>query len=111
MGNIIQASCTCGLESEQIFQGIGFQYYETRIRLEPAYCDLCGIVSGKDMGKNFCKCPKCRKKMKFYYEGLEADDNEDSDFPSSEYLESKEHWHCPKCKDENLIFGSMGCWD
>lgn len=108
MGNITQAVCQCGLESEAIFQGIGFSYYENGNRTEPAYCDTCGIVVGKDMSKHYAKCPSCRKKMKFYQE-------EDIDTPmelvSGDYLQEKESWYCPRCKKQTLHFESMGCWD
>lgn len=112
MGNIIQAVCRCGLESEAIFQGIGFGYYETGYVVEPAYCDTCGIVVGKDTGKSFSKCPKCRRKMKFYKEALEAEEEgKELLLPSIDYQQTKEYWHCPKCKQQTLWFESMGCWD
>jgi hypothetical protein len=111
MGNIISATCKCGLESEEIFQGIGFNYYSNHVRIEPAYCDQCGIVVGRDMCKSFSKCPKCRMKMKFYYEVLGTKNDEGDDTPSSEYLESQDLWHCPRCNEETLSFNFMGCWD
>jgi predicted Zn-ribbon and HTH transcriptional regulator len=111
MGNIIMATCPCGLESKEILQGIGFNYYENHQRMEPAYCDHCGIVAGRDMSKSISKCPKCRRKMRYYFEDLEMDSGNEEDFPDSEYLESKEFWHCPRCKQETLKFEGMGCWD
>ncbi len=112
MGNIIQAICPCGLESEPIMQGIGFNYPETRTQMEPAFCDACGVVVGRDFSKLYSKCPKCRKKIKFYLEELETNNEEQSFiYPSIDYQQVKEHWHCPRCKQETLQFGSMGCWD
>ncbi|WP_162055404.1 hypothetical protein [Pontibacter pamirensis] len=112
MGDIIQAICPCGLESEAIFQGIGFNYYETGYAVEPAYCDTCGIVTGKDISKNFSKCPECRRKMKFYRDEMEATKEEQELLPSYiDYQEAKRYWHCPRCKRQTLRFESTGCWD
>jgi rubredoxin len=33
------------------------------------------------------------------------------DSPTSDYLEMKEFWYCPKCKNETLQFEHLGCWD
>lgn len=93
-------------------QGVGFNYFESGYFCEPAYCDTCGIVVGKDASKSYSKCPSCWKKLKFYKENL----NKRSDLPfpgyaNSNYLEEKEHWHCPRCKQETLQFESLGCWD
>jgi predicted Zn-ribbon and HTH transcriptional regulator len=112
MGTIIQAICPCGLESEPIMQGIGFSYPENKTQMEPAYCDTCGIVVGRDLSKLFSKCPKCRKKIRFFLEEMETVDEEQSFiYPSLDYQRDKEHWHCPRCKQETLQFWSMGCWD
>jgi phage FluMu protein Com len=112
MGNIIQAVCPCGLASEKIFQGIGFRYFENGIRVEPAYCDRCGIVVGRDMSKSYSKCPQCRKKVKFYKEDVEeSSDEKESDLAMDDYLQERECWHCPRCKRDTLRFESLGMWD
>ena len=112
MGNIIKASCLCGLESEDIYHGIGFRFYETGTRVEPAFCDACGIVVGRDINKSYSKCPKCRKKVKFYRDEIEERVvEEELGLSTGDYLEDKEFWHCPKCKREKLQFESMGLWD
>ncbi len=112
MGNIVQAICSCGLQSEMIHQGIGFKYYENSIRIEPAYCDRCGIVFGRDISKSFSKCPRCRKKVKFYKEAVEESSVEKGlGLATDDYLQEKECWHCPRCKRETLRFESLGLWD
>ncbi|AMM52453.1 hypothetical protein TH61_16395 [Rufibacter sp. DG15C] len=111
MGYKIKAECGCGLESKKIYQGIGFNYFTTRVRLEPAYCDHCGIVVGSDMSKTESKCPNCARDTKYYFEGMEDQFGGDSDFPPSDYLQSKDFWHCPKCKKETLQFARLGLWD
>lgn len=112
MGNIIKAVCTCGLESDEIYQGIGMRFYETGSRTEPAYCDACGIVVGRDTSKSFSKCPQCRRRVKFYKE--EVEENEVEKIPglaTDDYLDEKGFWHCPRCKRETLRFESLGLWD
>ncbi|GAB3533060.1 hypothetical protein GCM10027443_17780 [Pontibacter brevis] len=112
MGNIIQAVCQCGLESDTIYQGIGFRYYENGIRVEPAHCDACGIVVGKDMSKSYSKCPECRRKAKFYKDDVEENLPEEKTVVlSGDYLDEKKFWHCPRCKRETLHFENMGLWD
>lgn len=112
MGNIIQAVCPCGLESEEILQGIGFGYFTNGIRTESAYCDACGIVIGRDISKSFSKCPASRRKIKFYLEDVEESEVENQPgMATDDYLQQKEHWHCPRCKRETLTFESLGLWD
>ena len=112
MGSIIKAVCKCGLESDEIYQGIGFMYFETGTRIEPAYCDACGIVVGRDMSKSYSKCPKCRRKIRFYKDDVEENlSEEETELLSGDYLEEKEFWYCPRCKRETLRFESMGLWD
>lgn len=112
MGYIIRAICPCGLVSDEMMQGIGFNYFESGYNCEPAYCDTCGIVVGRDASKSYSKCPTCRKKVKFYNESLNQPNKEqDPCTPTSNYMEDKELWHCPRCKQETLQFESMGCWD
>ncbi len=112
MGDIIIAVCPCGLTSKQIFRGIGFIYFETGHFCEPAYCDTCGIVEGKEASRSYSKCPSCRRKMKFYNPQLNEQEEEVSGEPAfSHYLEGETQWHCPKCKQETLKFENIGCWD
>jgi predicted Zn-ribbon and HTH transcriptional regulator len=111
MGTIIKAVCTCGLESDTIHQGIGFRYFENGVRIEPAYCDSCGIVVGRDISKSFSKCPQCRRKVKFYTEDVEESDEKVPGLATDDYLDEKEFWHCPRCKRETLRFKSLGLWD
>jgi predicted Zn-ribbon and HTH transcriptional regulator len=112
MGNIVMAVCSnCSLESDTIYQGIGFRYYEKGIRTEPAYCDACGVVVGRDISKSYSKCPKCRRKVKFYKEDVEESETEEQLGLPGDYLQEKKFWHCPRCKEEALQFQSMGMWD
>ncbi|RDV11836.1 hypothetical protein DXT99_23925 [Pontibacter diazotrophicus] len=112
MGNIIKAVCQCGLESGEIYQGIGFRYFENGIRIEPAYCGDCGIIVGRDMSKSFSKCPQCRKKVKFYKEDVEESEIEkELGLATDDYLPEKEQWLCPRCKRETLGSEFMGMWD
>jgi predicted Zn-ribbon and HTH transcriptional regulator len=93
-------------------QGVNFSYFETGYYCEPAYCDTCGIVVGRDVSKSYSKCPTCREKVKFYNESLNQPYKEQEPSTlSSNYLEEKELWHCPRCKQETLKFESMGCWN
>jgi hypothetical protein len=61
MGYILKAVCPCGLSSEKMLQGIGFGFPETCYDGEPAFCDSCGLVAGKDASKRYSKCPVCKK--------------------------------------------------
>jgi rubredoxin len=113
MGSIIQAVCPCGLKSKEIMQGIGFNYPELKKQIEPAYCDSCSIVIGRDISKLYCKCPTCRIKVVFYKPEInerEVDISEYS-FVSDSYLQERDKWHCPNCKRETLQFEFRGCWD
>jgi uncharacterized protein with PIN domain len=94
-----------------MFQGIGFGYPKARRQIEPAFCDTCGVVIGKDITKKFSKCPKCRKKLDFYNDHAEMKEDDWGLVPVEDYLVSKKYWHCPGCKEEKLTFEFMGCWD
>jgi|SRR5690554_3875986 len=115
MGYIIQAVCECGLRSKEICQGIGFKFFEDGSRIEPAYCDPCGVVVGRDISKRHAKCPRCRKKVRFYKEDVE--DVKEGDVETNlgliirDYITGKDLWHCPGCKRETLRFEHFGLWD
>src|SRR5690606_24456806 len=115
MGYIIQAVCICGLKSEEFYQGIGFRYFEDGSRMEPAYCDPCGVVIGRDISKRYSKCPQCRKKVRLYKDDVKDVEEREVEMNISlitdNYIEEKELWHCPGCKRETLRFEHVGLWD
>jgi hypothetical protein len=112
MGTIVRAICKCGLESEDIYQGIGFAFQTEEEFCEAAYCDNCGIIAGKDGRKLTPKCPKCRKNMTFYNDVLnKGRTTSNFELACSNYLEKRKYWHCPSCKKRTLIFETRGLWD
>jgi hypothetical protein len=111
MGTLIKAVCSCGYASKVMQQGIGFAYFDTGDYYEPAYCDQCGEVRLRNRRKR-PRCGYCRKRMHFYFDDVGANPvPSPDDLVFTNYLEQKELWHCPACKQETLRFEQWGTWD
>jgi predicted Zn-ribbon and HTH transcriptional regulator len=112
MGDLIKPICSCGYESEQMKQGIGFKYIETGVFYEPAFCDNCGIVEERDASEKSLKCVRCKGRMPYYKTLIKARAKDRySGFPNTDYINKRLYWHCPKCKEQSLQFLHEGMWD
>jgi hypothetical protein len=110
MGYVLKATCACGYQSEEILQGIGFDYARNGVYFEPAYCDRCGTVEVRDGREESPQCETCYGAMHFY----QAEDDapaidEILGLPQTDY--GKRTWHCPHCKQDTLSFVTTGFWD
>ena len=113
MGYLLLANCKCGYKSKTLQQGVGFNYSEDGSYYEVAYCDGCKRVQDADSSQVGASCKRCKAPLRFYKEDIEMTETSTNDFgfPNTDYLEQKEYWHCPKCKQETLTFSSAGLWD
>ena len=110
MGYLLKAICSCGYESKEIMQGIGFDYARKGIYYEPAWCDNCGIVEARDGREEHPECKTCHAVMHFYQEEDEAPVTYDIlGLRETDY--DKRKWHCPRCQQQELSFVKIGLWD
>ncbi|HSN61721.1 MAG TPA: hypothetical protein VLR49_12350 [Ferruginibacter sp.] len=110
MGNLIQPACSCGYIGEQMMQGLGYSFFESGIYYEPAWCPNCAIVEPMDGNERQPTCTSCQGEMHFYKRGNSSPDATSS-FPDTSYLQQKQYWFCPACKQEKLEFIVLGLWD
>ncbi len=108
---MLQAACSCGYTSGSLMYGIGFAYFETGSYWELAYCDQCSVVKTVD-GKKKKVCGKCKNQLQVYKKkGASIDEDSMPHLPACDEFEDGQSYHCPRCKEEKLIFQSCGCWD
>ena len=123
MGSMLQSQCKCGFESDCLSVGGGMMLYLHEKCWIPCFCDECELVMSiniltKEGKKGYYRCIKCRKRVKYYGEvGEDTFENQDGyifdwriNFEKSYSLINK-LYYCPKCKEENLQFHSVGNWD
>ena len=70
MGSILISQCKCGYEADDLYQAGGMMDFHNRCKT-PCYCDNCEIVFSrnkltKEAKKGWIRCPKCRRKVKYY---------------------------------------------
>ncbi|MBN1153281.1 hypothetical protein JXB12_00005, partial [candidate division KSB1 bacterium] len=99
MGRVLQASCTCGYESESLLLGGGMMDFRDRCNV-PYYCDYCEIVSTANIIKkpgaktdddlissedsdnitHDIKCKKCGRKVQYYGQVRQNDFESETDY-------------------------------
>ena len=123
MGSMLQSQCKCGFESDCLSVGGGMMLYLHEKCWIPCFCDECELVMSiniltKEGKKGYYRCTKCKKRVKYYGEiGEDTFEYQDGfifdwriNFEKSYSLKNK-LYYCPKCKEENLQFHSVGNWD
>ena len=123
MGSMLQSQCKCGFESDCLSVGGGMMLYLHEKCWIPCFCDECDLVMTiniltKEGKKGYYRCTKCKKRVKYYGEiGEDTFEYKDGyifdwrlNFEKSYSLKNK-LYYCPKCKEENLQFHSVGNWD
>jgi hypothetical protein len=110
MGHVLKARCQCGYQSEELLQGIGFDYAWNRAYFEPAYCNNCGTVEVRDGREKNPLCATCYDVLHFYQAEDEAPTpDEIPGLPQTDY--GKRSWYCPRCHQDTLSFITTGFWD
>ena len=122
MGSMLISQCKCGFESDCLSVGGGMMDFNEKC-WTPCYCDECELVMSiniltKEGKKGYYRCTKCKKRVKYYGEiGEDTFEYQDGyifdwriNFEKSYSLKNK-LYYCPKCKEENLQFHSVGNWD
>jgi len=129
MGSVLQAKCSCGFESDELFLGGGMMDMGAICNI-PYYCDHCEIVGTinilkkntdellhRELKKDI-KCKKCRRKIQYYGEISEDNFESQEDYAfdwsfgfDKRYLLHDKLYHCPKCKKEKMKFYMTACWD
>ena len=135
MGEIVQAICKCGYESEKLFLGTGFV---ARVNKIPVYCPACMEVSRAYMKEPYL-CFICHAEtvpMGYVVKSESPSIDEPHVFnicleriekPGPEKVKRKDRhkryadWityvigrynHvCPRCFKEEMEFEIIGCWD
>ena len=125
MGSMLISQCKCGYESDELYVGGGFMVMDFNEKcLIPCYCDQCELVMSiniltKEGKKGYYRCTKCKKRVKYYGEvGEDTFEHQDHYIfdwgigdMEKRYFLKEQSYHCPKCKEENLQFHSIGDWD
>ena len=124
MGSMLQSVCKCGFESNCLsVEGRMMDFNEKC--WTPCYCDECELVMTiniltKEGKKGWYRCPKCKKRVKYYGEiGEETFEDNGVNYifdwgiggMEKRYFLKEQSYHCPKCKEENLHIYSVGNWD
>jgi len=119
MGSILVAECECGFKSEEMFAGGGMlNFYE--VCNAPAICKECGIIFTRNFmsTKKNIRCPNCKKKALYYNDPILHGDKQGEEVVFSWNLPADESfilphttYCCPQCRQMNLRFFDVGCWD
>ena len=124
MGSMLESQCKCGFESDYLYVGGGMMDYGGKCGV-PCYCDKCELVMSiniltKEGKKGYYRCTKCKKRVNYYGEvGEETFEDNGVNYifdwgiggMEKRYFLKEQSYHCPKCKEENLQFHSVGNWD
>lgn len=76
-----------------------------------------GTVIMVNLFKKSHTCPKCRRKVSYYgqfTDNIPAEILSIFDWSFGEekrYILVDKKYVCPSCKQENLTFNNVGCWD
>ena len=123
MGSMLISQCKCGFESDCLSVGGGMMLYLHEKCWIPCFCDECELVMSiniltKEGKKGYYRCTKCKKGVKYYGEigedTFEYYDDCIFDWGiniEKRYFLKNKLYYCPKCKEENLQFHSIGNWD
>jgi len=101
MGSILQASCPCGYQSENIFSGSGMMPNPNPAL--PGLCSHCKEIVTVNTGKRKLRCPKCGQQPKL----IELYDPNGLD----ERFDGSACHLCPRCGKVSLRFEFCGVWD
>lgn len=104
MGQLIQAHCNCGFMTGELFVGTGFRSSRSGIVYELAYCDDCKNVQSINCREG-TTCETCERGLRLYGNAFLKNLKRGANYSSDET------YHCPSCKEENLIFVWTGVWD
>jgi hypothetical protein len=110
IGTIIQAVCECGYESEEVFQGGGFESFTTT-DMEPAYCPKCKELVVENRFVKEPRCSKCHGDIKFYDHLDVGPGRTGPGFQWGKVVIPSEKCLCPRCGKRTMRFVMAGCWD
>ena len=103
MGSILKAQCSCGYVSSDLYIGVGRYSYSSHNII--FYCDDCALVQTESNDSEKYECLDCINVITPYTKG-----DEEVEF-GLEPSETLKKYHCPKCKNESLLFRNIGLWD
>ena len=129
MGDMLQAVCECGYQSNILFVGGGMIDLGEICKV-PYYCENCKYIGATNiLMKNpenpdeiiirkTIKCSKCRRKVQHYGEVIKKT-FEYADYvffqweleDENSYIVNDKYYYCPKCKKIKLKFYPCGNWD
>ncbi len=100
MGDLVQALCACGYESDILLDGCGWNPDSGR---DLARCDHCQQIVSVPSRAARKRCPKCRRKVDL----LPADERDDSQRGNAPRVGLE----CPHCHQPSMRLESAGLWD
>jgi len=100
MGVIYQASCLCGYETGDLFEGCGMAGANSCRDL--ATCEYCQIIVSVRSASVRHRCPKCSRKVQI----LKIDEDMDNDRQLNPIILT-----CPKCGKVTMKLHEVGLWD
>ena len=100
--------CKCGFEERDIYLGVGRMTMEASM---VCYCDECEDIQEKAKYEFPKICDKCKNHLTTYVKISGEDDDEEIDFTGGNSDSDGTYYHCPKCKNNDLMFHCVGIWD
>ena len=116
MGTIIQAKCSCGYQTENMFIGAGMMNFKTEC-IFPVYCGSCKLMLQANLLEQTIKCSNCNGKVVSYNDELiSKKSNGYGDFvwnitDNRTVRLTEDNNLCPRCQKFYLGFFSLGNWD
>lgn len=102
MGSMIQATCTCGYQSEVLLEGGGMAGPQTSRDL--ARCVHCREIVSIRAGGTRPRCPTCRRHVVVMPPSQGDEDAYGNERPAVPA-------ECPRCHQPRLVLDEVGVWD
>ena len=114
MGEILQSTCSCGYNSENLFVGVGMNFPETKAVYVLTLCENCESILAVNKNEKQNLCPHCKNEVILFDDPITVANSSYQKPPgikgkSNQKLE--ERYICPKCKQRNMKFVEIGLWD
>ena len=120
MGQILQARCKCGFQSEELYAGGGFFDFIDNLHA-PALCGQCQQLVMLNYLYSDERCPTCGGEVIYYNDPSLQEPPERKEQPiifnwrirdsDTFFILPDTHYLCPRCGQKRMKFFDCGCWD
>ena len=107
MGDLIMGVCKCGYEVRDIYLGVGRM---GGAACAVCYCDECKDVQQSPKYESPKICDKCKNHLTPYVK-ISGEEEDDDEIDYTKGDSDGTYYHCPRCKNKNLMFHCVGLWD